>query len=147
MEESVIFIDSRPGNLKAAPEKYIWSLWNCYELRVEVRNRLSNCDIIFQFSLKLCIQFWKYFYVIVLGSAVSDYCKKAGCWNFWLGYLNVFKIIYGNQTKGTICARWSKILLKFPQKRPKIYLDRLGDLQRTIKLHALSHILNSNSMY
>ena len=45
-----------------------------------------------QFSLKLYIQFWKYFDSMILGRLGKGYCKKIGCWNFWLGCLSTFKL-------------------------------------------------------
>ena len=69
-------ITSRQRNLRSALKKYFRFHWNCKQLRVETRNSMSNCESISQFSLKLYIQFWKYFQSIVLGSVGRGNCKK-----------------------------------------------------------------------
>ena len=38
-------INSRPRNLRAAPEK--WFQWNCKQLRIEARNSMTNSEIYF----------------------------------------------------------------------------------------------------
>ena len=66
-------INSRPRNLRTALQKYFRFQWNCKQLRIEARQILR---FISQFSLKLYIQFWKYFHSMILGRLGKGYCKK-----------------------------------------------------------------------
>ena len=70
-------INSRPRNLRTALEKYFRFQWNCKQLRIEERNSMANSNIYFQFSLKLYIQFWKYFHNMILGRLGKGYCKRS----------------------------------------------------------------------
>ena len=63
--------------------------------------REKECQIVrfmFQFSLVLYIQFWKYFHSVVLRSVGRDYFKKIGYYFwpnfFWLGCLSAFKFFF-----------------------------------------------------
>ena len=63
--------------------------------------RGTVCQIvkfIFHFSLKLYIQYWKYFHSMALGSLGSGYIKKIGQ-HFWLGCLSAFKDITAKTTQ------------------------------------------------
>ena len=63
-------------NLRAALEKYFRFQWNCKQLRIESRNSMANCETYSKVSLKLYIQFWKYFHSMILASVGIGYCKK-----------------------------------------------------------------------
>ena len=91
-------INSRPRNLRIALKKYFdfTEIVNNYGLK-----RGTICQIvgfISQFSLKLYIQFWKYFHSMVLGSVDRGYCGKNRVLEFlakiWLGCLSVFKNVF-----------------------------------------------------
>ena len=86
-------INSRSRNIRTALEKYFRFHWSCKQLRIKERNSMANWEIYFQFSLKLHIQFSKYFYSIILGRLRRGYCKKNRVLEFlakifWLGYLS-----------------------------------------------------------
>ena len=73
-------INSRPRNLRTVLEKYFRFQWNCKQLYGLKRGTVWQIlRFISQVSLKLYLQFWKYFHSMILGRLGRGYCKKTGC--------------------------------------------------------------------
>ena len=72
-------INSWSHNLRTALEKYFRFQWNCKQLWLKQGTVWQILIFISQFSLKLHIQFWKYFHSMILGRLGKGYCKKIGC--------------------------------------------------------------------
>ena len=58
---------------------YFAEIVNNYGMK---RETMSIVKFITYFSLKLCIQYWKYFHSMVLGSVGRDYITKNGVLEF-----------------------------------------------------------------
>ena len=80
-------INSRPRNLRTALEKYFRFQWNVNNYGLKRGTVWQIRRFISQFSLKLDIQFWKYFHSMILGRLGKGYCKKIGCLTFWSKFL------------------------------------------------------------
>ena len=68
-------INSRPRNLRAAPEK--WFQWNCKQLRIEARNSMTNSEIYFPIFSETIHTILKIFFrSMIWGRLGKGYCKK-----------------------------------------------------------------------
>ena len=110
MDESIVFTFPYQANRNHATEPstvgQVISKWD-WKSTFDFTKIVNNCGLeqgtvyqivrfISQFSLKLYIQFWKYFHSVVLGSVGRGSCGKNRVLEFlakniWLGCLSVFK--------------------------------------------------------
>ena len=110
MEESVVFSfpyqtsGNHAAELSTVGHVISERLWKSTFDFTEIVNSFglkqgTLCQVmrfIFHFSLKLYIEFWKYFHSMLLGSAGRDYCKKKRVLEFlakifWLRSFSTFK--------------------------------------------------------
>ena len=80
-----------PHNLRTALEKYFQFHWNCKQLRIEATNSVANWDIYFPIFSETVHTGLKIFSQRDLRKLGKGYCKKIGCYNFWLDLFSIFK--------------------------------------------------------